>query len=46
MDAAVFSFLASTLICAAIHFLSPYQERYSIDATSNFPQKIHVSTPE
>lgn len=42
MDAAVFSFLASTLICAAIHFLSPYHERYSIDATSNFPQKIHV----
>jgi UDP-N-acetylmuramyl pentapeptide phosphotransferase/UDP-N-acetylglucosamine-1-phosphate transferase len=41
MVAAVFSYLASTAICAAIVLLRPYHQRYSIDAISTFPQKIH-----
>jgi hypothetical protein len=35
MVAAVFSFLASTAICAAIVLLRPYHQRYSIDAMTS-----------
>jgi UDP-N-acetylmuramyl pentapeptide phosphotransferase/UDP-N-acetylglucosamine-1-phosphate transferase len=40
-DAAALAFLASALICGAIVYLRPYHQRYSIDALSDFPQKIH-----
>lgn len=46
MYAAVFSFLASTLVCAAIVLLRPYHQRYTLDAISVFRRKIHtVSAP-
>jgi len=41
MLAAALSFLASALVCGAIVYLRPYHQRYSIDALSYFPQKIH-----
>jgi UDP-N-acetylmuramyl pentapeptide phosphotransferase/UDP-N-acetylglucosamine-1-phosphate transferase len=41
MVAAALSFLASALICGVIVYLRPYHQRYSIDAISEFPQKIH-----
>jgi UDP-N-acetylmuramyl pentapeptide phosphotransferase/UDP-N-acetylglucosamine-1-phosphate transferase len=42
VEAAALSFLASTLLCAAIVLLRPYHQRYSIDEISTFPQKIHA----
>jgi UDP-N-acetylmuramyl pentapeptide phosphotransferase/UDP-N-acetylglucosamine-1-phosphate transferase len=41
MDAAALAFLASVLTCGVIVYLRPYHQRYSIDALSDFPQKIH-----
>lgn len=42
MDAAFLAFLVSALLCGAIVYLRPYHQRYSIDAISTFPQKIHA----
>lgn len=42
MVAAALAFLVSALICGAIVYLRPYHQRYSIDAISTFPQKIHA----
>jgi UDP-N-acetylmuramyl pentapeptide phosphotransferase/UDP-N-acetylglucosamine-1-phosphate transferase len=41
MDAAFLAFLVSALLCGAIVVLRPYHLRYSIDAISNLPGKIH-----
>lgn len=43
MDAAFVSFLLSAAICGAIVYLRPYHQRYSIDALSDFPGKVHAS---
>jgi len=42
MVAAALAFLVSALLCGAIVYLRPYHQRYSIDAISTFPQKIHA----
>lgn len=41
MDGALISFLASTALCTVIFLLRPYHQRYTIDAVSAVPQKIH-----
>lgn len=43
MAAALLAFLASALVCAAIVYLRPWHQRYSIDAISDFPGKVHAA---
>ena len=43
MAAAIVSFLLSALMCGAIVYLRPYHQRYSIDALSDLPGKVHAS---
>ena len=42
MDAVALSFFISAAICGAIVYLRPYHQRYSIDAISSFPGKVHA----
>ena len=43
MSAALVAFLLSTAICGGIVLLRPLHERFSIDAISDFPGKVHAS---
>lgn len=43
MEAALIAFLISAALCGAIVFLRPYHQRYSIDAISDFPGKVHAA---
>ncbi len=43
MHAAALSFLASAVICAAIVLLRPYHQRYTLDAISASPRKVHTA---